>query len=315
MPANVQSMFSVGQVPWHGLGEVITDAPDLPTGIKLAGADWEVGLEELIIKSDSRKVPNRAVVRMDNKEILGVVGPRYVPLQNVDAFKWFQPYLDSGEVELHTAGVLDEGRKVWVLAKIKRDNEEVVKGDEIAKFIMLSNSHDGTTAIRSGFTPIRIVCANTLALAHSDKASKLLRVRHTQSSKINLDNIRSTIDLANEEFKATAEQYRKLAAKGINQKDVGRFVRKMLDIKEDASLVDISTKTKNIIEDIVSRLETGYGASLPGVKGTAWGLYNAYNEYLNYSRGRNNSNRMDSLWFGSSGGDNATALDFLLQTV
>ena len=311
----VQSMFSVSTVPWHGLGEVIQEAPTLTDGIKLAGMDWEVGLEDLIIQSDNRKVPNRAVVRQDNKEILGVVGPRYVPLQNIETFNWFQPYLDSGEVELHTAGVLDEGRKVWVLAKVKRDNEEIVKGDEVAKFILLSNSHDGTTAIRSGFTPIRVVCANTLALAHHDKASKLLRVRHTQSSKINLENIRATIDLANEEFKATAEQYRKLAAKGINQKDVGRFVRKMLDIKEDVSLTTVSTKTKNIIEDIVSRLETGYGASLPGVKGTAWGLYNAYTEYLNYSKGRNNSNRMDALWFGTGFNDNKAALDAVCELV
>jgi phage/plasmid-like protein (TIGR03299 family) len=315
MPANVQTMFSVKEVPWHGLGHVIQDAPSMLEGFKLAGMDWEVGLEDLIIKSDSRQVDHRAVVRQDNKTILGIVGPRYTPLQNIEAFNWFQPYLDSGEVELNTAGVLDEGRKVWVLAKIKRDNEEIVKGDEMAKFIMLSNSHDGTTAIRTGFTFIRIVCANTLAMAHNDKSSKLIRVRHTQAAKVNLENIRATIDLANEEFKATAEQYRLLARKSVNQEDVKKYVRLMMDIKPETTDKDISTRTKNIISDVMGRMEMGFGAKIPGVKGTAWGLYNAYNEYLNYSRGNNNSNRMESLWFGVGYNDNKNALEAALELV
>lgn len=301
----VENMFAVGQTPWHGLGEVLQEAPTISEAIGLAGLDWEVGLKELVTV-DGEPVPNRATFRKDTGAILGVVGPRYQPLQNQEAFDWFQPFVDANECELHTAGSLCEGEKVWVLAKLNRENSEIVPGDEVAKFILLSNSHNGTTAIRVGYTPIRVVCANTMAAAHSSNASKLIRVRHTRSASANLENIRGVMDNINADFEATAEQFQFLASKQIHRGDLEKYVKVVLGVDKKAP-EEIKTRTQNIIDNVLARFYSPK-QQMPGVAGTWWGAYNAYNEYLNYEKGRNTNNRMDSLWFGTGVNDNSKAL-------
>lgn len=302
----VEKMMFVGETPWHGLGNKLEDNPTISDAMVAAGLDWEVGLKDLFTE-DGIPVPARATYRKSDNSILGVVGSRYNPLQNSDAFNWFQPFLDAGECDLHTAGSLHNGQKVWVLAKLNRDSNEIVKGDEVQKFILLSNSHDGTTAIRVGYTPIRVVCANTMAMAHSATSnSKLLRIRHTTSSIANLDKVRDIMDNINAEFEATADQFRFLASKSFNQRDVTKFVKVMMDI-EDTLDSDMKTRTRNIMDEIMGRIE-GPKQSGPNVRGTWWAAYNGYNEYLNYEYGRSVDTRLESLWFGQNANDNKKAL-------
>ena len=310
MPANVENMFYVGATPWHGLGEKLEDAPTISEAIEASGLDWEVGTKDLVTK-DGYDVPARATYRKSDNSILGVVGPRYVPLQNKDAFEWFQPFVDAGECSLHTGGSLSDGQKVWVLAQLNRDPSEIVSGDEVQKFILLSNSHDGTTAIRVGYTPIRVVCVNTLAFAHNSKDSQLLRIRHTRSSKTALDNVRDIMDNINMQFEATAEQFRFLASRDFNQADVRKYVKEVLGVDKTHD-ADLKTRTSNIIEEILATIE-GPKQNMPGVRGTWWAAYNGFNEYLNYSKGRNTNNRIESLWFGQNGTANNKALNIATQ--
>jgi len=310
MPAAVEKMMFVGATPWHGLGNKVEEGITVSDAMVSAGLDWEVGLKDLVT-IDGTPVNHRATYRKSDGSILGVVGPRYTPLQNSDAFDWFQPFLGAGECGLHTAGSLHFGQKVWVLAQLNRDNSEIVKGDEVSKFILLSNSHDGSTAIRVGYTPIRVVCVNTLAFAHSHKESKLLRIRHTRSSKTNLDSVRDIMDNINAEFEATAEQYRFLASKSYNQKDVEAYVKVVLGIEKTPD-EDVKTRTRNIIEDIMERIE-GSEQSMSGVRGTYWAAYNGFNSYLNYVKGRTTDNRLDSLWFGQNANDNVKALKLAME--
>ena len=310
MPANVETMFYTGATPWHGLGEKLEDAPTISEAIEASGLNWEVGTKDLVTK-DGYDVPARATYRKDYNGILGVVGPRYVPLQNKDAFEWFQPFVDAGECSLHTGGSLSHGQKVWVLAQLNRDPSTVVAGDEVHKFILLSNSHDGTTAIRVGYTPIRVVCVNTLAFAHNNADSKLLRIRHTQSAQGKLDNVRDIMDNINAQFEATAEQYRFLASRDFNQRDVQKYVKVLLGIDQKPE-EDIKTRTRKIMDEILGTIE-GPKQSMPGVRGTWWAAYNGFNEYLNYSKGRNTSNRLESLWFGQNGTDNNKALNLATE--
>ena len=310
MPANVETMFYTGATPWHGLGEKLESAPTISEAIEASGLNWEVGTKDLVTK-DGYDVPARATYRKSDNSILGVVGPRYVPLQNKSAFEWFQPFVDAGECSLHTGGSLSNGQKVWVLAQLNRDPSEIVSGDDVQKFILLSNSHDGTTAIRVGYTPIRVVCVNTLAFAHSHKESNLLRIRHTRSSKTALDNVRDIMDNINAQFEATAEQYRFLASRDFNQADVQKYVKVLLGIDKKAP-EDIATRTYNILTEILATIE-GPKQSMPGVRGTWWAAYNGFNEYLNYTKGRNTNNRLESLWFGQNGTDNNKALQLATE--
>ena len=310
MPAAVENMMFVGETPWHGLGNKVDDGINVNDAIVAAGLDWEVGLKDLQTV-DGTPVSHRATYRKSDGSILGVVGPRYTPLQNKDAFDWFQPFLDANECSIHTAGSLHYGQKVWVLAQLNRDNSEIVSGDEVCKFILLSNSHDGTTAIRVGYTPIRVVCVNTLAFAHNNTNSKLIRIRHTRSSQKNLESVRDIMDNINAEFEATAEQYRFLAGKNFNQADINKYVKVVLGIDKTPD-EDIKTRTRNIMDEIMSRIE-GPKQSATNVRGTWWAAYNGFNEYLNYAKGRTTDNRLDSLWFGVNANDNVKALNTALE--
>jgi phage/plasmid-like protein (TIGR03299 family) len=310
MPAAVEQMMFVGATPWHGLGNQVDADIGVEDAIVAAGLDWEVGLKDLQTV-DGVPVSHRATYRKTDGSILGVVGPRYTPLQNKDSFDWFQPFIDAGECGIHTAGSLHSGQKVWVLAQLNRDSSEIVRGDEVSKFILLSNSHDGTTAIRVGYTPIRVVCVNTLAMAHNNKSSQLIRIRHTRSSKNNLEQVRDIMDNINAQFEATAEQFRFLASKNFNQADIRRYVKTMLGIEGTVD-GDIKTRTRNIMDEILALVE-GPKQSATNVRGTWWAAYNGYNEYLNYNKGRTEDNRLDSLWFGANANDNIKALEKAME--
>jgi phage/plasmid-like protein (TIGR03299 family) len=254
MSAEVESMAFEGSVPWHGLGTPLTeeDQYDWEQTCKKAGLDWEVELVPLQTADTQTKVAHKGVRRKTDNRILGVVGPRFTPLQNHKAFEWFQPFLDAKETALHTAGSLRQGTRVWILAKLNRNPLVIALGDTVEKYLLLSHGHDGSLAVRVGFCPIRVVCANTLALAHRSDASKLIRLKHTRDIHENLENIRETINLANQEFEATAEQYKLLARKSINQEDLREYVKKVLKVKDQ-----VSTRTQNTIAEIIALAETG----------------------------------------------------------
>ena len=304
----VESMMYVGKTPWHGLGKEIPEGKKLgiDEGLIAAGLDWDVDLRRLYTE-DGYTLLNiherYAVCRQEDNAVLGIVGPEYTPLQNKEAFAWFQPFLDTADVTLETAGSLKGGRWVWVLAKIQRASLVVGGSDEVAHYVLLSNSHDGSLAVRVGFTPIRVVCNNTLCLAHESEASKLLRVRHTARLLKNLDEIREIMDIAHEEFCATIEQYRALMKKEINQKDLEKYVKLAFDLPEKGG--------RDLIPIISDLLDNGRGSDMAG--NTYWGAYNAVTEYLNYFRGKTQDNTLSSLWFGASSQVNQRALDVAIE--
>ncbi len=308
--------FFVGEPAWHKLGKVFAEGTvlDIPTAIEAAGLNWNVRLQPLhmVYDGENLPVPGYATVRDSDKSVLGVVGPTYKPLQNADAFNWFQPFLDANEATLEAAGSLRGGKRVWVLARLNRDPIEVVKGDEVRKYVLLSNGHDGTLAIRAGFSGIRVVCANTLAEAHGSSASKLLRVRHTANAVRTLDEVREVMNLADREFAATAEQYRSLARKQVNASDLKAFVRKVFEPKVLLTETPEEERNQTLINNIIPLFEKGRGNDLPGVAGTMWAAYNAVNEYLGYERGQE-ANRLDSMWFGDSARLNQKAFQTALR--
>ena len=311
MAAQVESMMFYGATPWHGAGTPLEEADlyDWQRACVKSGLDWEVEMTPLVTADTQAKVAHRGVRRKTDGKILGVVGPKYHALQNRDAFAWLQPFLEAKEAALNTAGSLCEGSRIWVLAKLNRDPLVIAAGDEVEKFILLSHSHDGSLAVRVGFTPVRVVCCNTLALAHRADASKLIRVRHSASMHDNLENIREVMNLANQEFEASAEQYKLLARKGINQNDLRAYVKRVLKVESQAK---ISTRTNNMIQEIMGLCESGKGNSLPSIKNTLWSSYNGMTEYLGYRRGNNENNRLNSLWFGDSANMSKHALETAL---
>ncbi len=311
MAHEIETMAYFGNRPWHGLGTALEEADlyDWPSASRKACLDWEVELVPLVTADTQAKVTHKAVRRTTDARVLGVVGPRYAPLQNADAFAWFQPFLDAREAALHTAGSLRNGSRIWVLAKLNREPLVIAEGDTVEKYLLLSHGHDGSLAVRAGFTPVRVVCANTLAMAHGADASKLIRVKHTKDVLENLANIREVMDLANQQFEATAEQYRRLARKSINHDDLRKYVKRVLKVEEE----NASTRLKNIAEAIARLAEAGRGNELPSIRGTYWAAYNGVSEWLTHERGRSGDNRLNSLWFGDGANLNRHALEVALD--
>lgn len=325
MAHEIESMFFVGETPWHGLGQRVDSEITTGEAIKKAGLDWSVRTEPVYCKLDrgivgldgqpirqETKAPAQAVVR-DNGTVLGVVGERYHPLQNTDAFGFFDKFIEAGEVNLETAGSLQDGRKIWVLARVKDGDRPVIGDDIVRSYIMLSNSHDGTTAVRVGFTPVRIVCANTLAAAHNSSNSALIRVKHTASVKFNLDLIRDTMNTARRSFEANADQYAMLARKEISQKDVLAYIQKVFDV-EGKSPDEISPRMRNQIDKVLYLAEYGRGQrELKGM--TLWKLYNGMTEFLTHQVTDDADRRYASLWFGANADKNKKALETALTMV
>lgn len=317
MAHEVENMLYVGNAPWHNLGKRFVQAPNLDEAIVAAGLDWKVTTEPVFSQS-GENLPALATRRDLDNRILGVVGQKYTPLQNKDAFEFFRPFIDSGDAAIETAGSLRMGQRVFVLAKLKLDPMEIVKGDAVEKYVLLSNSHDGTLAVRVGFTPIRVVCANTLAFAHKDRASELIRMRHTRNIVSNLEDVREIMNLANQEFEATAEQFRLLSSKDINRADLEKYVKLVFNSSKKLQQAegDLDTlNNKRIINAVTPLFESGRGNDMPGVRGTYWAAYNAINEYLQYERGSDASTRLDQMWFGQSATLNKRALDMALLMI
>ena len=275
---------------------------------------WYKSRPAALITTDGAPVDALATYRKDNNEILGVVGKNYKVLQNQEAFQFFQPFLDANEATLETAGSLMNGRRVWVLAKINRPDSVIVakSDDRVSKFILLSNSHDGTLAIRVGYTPIRVVCNNTLTAAIGGRSSALLRIKHMGDVVQTLNDVRDVMNLADQTFEATAEKYRILAGKEINRHDLEKYVKIVFATPKQEEEAILSgeelTSGARVMGRIVELFENGRGNDLPGVKGTMWAAYNAVTEYLQYERGQNESTRLDSLWFGAGATMNKKAL-------
>jgi phage/plasmid-like protein (TIGR03299 family) len=239
----------------------------------------------------------KAIVRSDRDETLAVIGTAYRPLQNVDAFDFFQPFVDQGLCTLETAGSLNQGKRIWVLAKLQKAPIEVSSNDIVEKYLLLSNSHDGTLAVRVGFTPIRVVCNNTMAFAHDSKSSKLIRVYHGSKVKQNVEALRDTIDAVNESFSATEEQMKLLKNAQINQEDLRKYIKASMKIPEKFESERARMRSETLEQRIMELFEVSPGAKEAGH--TYWGAYNAVNYYLNYEHGRTQDTRLNNLWFGN----------------
>ena len=191
MPANVETMFSVRETPWHGLGRIIMDAPASREALELAGLDRQ-GESRNIYSGTGAMIPGyRANVRSTDDAVLGVVSDRYRIVQNEEAFQFTDDLLGEG-VTYETAGSLQGGKKVWMLARLPR--KYLIAGDQVEPYLVIFNSHDGSSGVKVAMTPIRVVCQNTLNLA-LNTAKRSWTARHTENVLLRVQDARETLQL------------------------------------------------------------------------------------------------------------------------
>jgi phage/plasmid-like protein (TIGR03299 family) len=310
MAAAVESMAYFGQMPWHKLGNVLSqeDTQSVPLTIKAAGLDWKVEKQPLMVANTGTIVPNLfAHVRDKDQKVLGTGTERYTILQNEEAFNWFQPFLDLGACQFETAGSLHDGEVIWIMAKMK-GVLEVAPNDEVEKYLLLSHSHNGKNAINVAETPVRVVCANTLAMAKANQTT-WGKIKHSKNMQLSLSNARDSIAKASIRFEEYLDLYKRLAAVQCNVAKANEYFLTLMG-KDTNNQGDLPTRTANKLDNLFKLFESGKGNTNPAIKGTYWAAYNAVTEYLSHEAGRSEENRYHSLWFGD---DNMNALNLALQ--
>ncbi len=317
------SFFSVKEKAWHNLGQIVEEYPTSEEAIKFAGLDYEVEKSPLFTKGagimentngiemiDSElEVPNYfANIRNDNNTVLGVVGKDYHIVQNREAFTFFDSIVGGGNGILYeTAGALGNGERIFITAKLP-DYIRVGNGDDITeKYIFLTTSHDGSGSITAAFTPVRIVCQNTLN-ASLKNMSNVVRIRHTAGAKQRLDDAHKVMGLANKlstELESTFNHWAKIKVGDDAMKKLIQLAlcpnKETLNHLQKGNFDDVSTVFKNTVDDAFAYAMISESQQMDTTKGTLFGAYNAVTGYFQNVRSyKDNEAKLQSIVLGGT---------------
>ncbi|MBM4287815.1 MAG: DUF945 domain-containing protein [Deltaproteobacteria bacterium] len=299
------SMMYVGQKPWHGLGTELDKPATAAEAIKAAQLDWEVVKQPLfaIGGSIALSVPDKFAVVPQYKwgkadcPVFGIVGEDYTPLQNREAFAFFDDIVGQGEAIYHTAGALGKGERVWILAKLP-DDIQVVGGDIAEKFLLLSNSHDGESSVQVKFTPIRVVCQNTLTMALSHGPT--IRVVHGRDMHERLKYAEKALGLIKSRFEDIEKSFKGMATVKMTKERVAEYVNLVFPNPPDLDNEKARKRAERDRAQAWHFFEKGRGNQEKGVKETLWAAYNGVTEYVDHYRIKSGGERrLQSIWFGN----------------
>ena len=248
MAANVESMFYTRTKPWHGLGVQVQEAPESKDALRLAGLDWKVYQREVYTDSGIKIEGYRANVINTENKVLGVVTERYKIVQNEEAFSFTDTLLGKG-VRYETAGSLQEGKKVWLLARLPK--EYIISGEQISPYLVFSNSHDGSAAVRVAVTPIRVVCNNTLNLALST-AKRSWAMVHTGNIKGKIHEAQETLFMAENYMSKLGKEFEELKRQKLSERQVKEYIELLLPLEKTTSLVT-AKNVKKLRDDLRAR--------------------------------------------------------------
>lgn len=294
--------FFAGQPAWHRLGTLVADCQTSEQAIDLAGLNWSVEKSPLFIQSAAGGLlpvaGHFACVRQDTGAALGVVGRDYRIFQNRQAFDFMDNIVGEKLAMFETAGALKGGRRVWMLARIPRELR-VAKDDIVHPYVLLTNSHDGTSGVRIIPTSIRVVCQNTLNLAlNRSDASQGMTIHHTQSLVGKVAAAREKLQIVVSRFDKFEEEAQMLANRSMSQKDLTEYFTGLVAGRSEK-------QQKKILESLLANFENER-QSLEGVRGSAWAAYNAASEWADHEMrvlGKGDAQteaRLNSIWFGAS---------------
>lgn len=280
MVANIETMFSAKETPWHKLGTITDGVLTSQDAIIKAGLNWKVSLEELFYDSKAsaslrHQAPSHyATVRDSDESCLGVVGNRYTPVQNDEAFNFMDALVDSGEAKYETAGSIANGKVVWILMKLDSLENNSFEPDVFEPYVLLSNSHDGSSALKVTMTPVRVVCQNTLRMALNG-ASQQFSMRHTSGIAGKVQQARETLNFVGKYYEAFQDEVNRLIDKEVSSSQFAEIVEKLFPRPSDEEME--KPRTANNYERVMSDLAGNWNGELH--KGTAWGVINAFNSY------------------------------------
>ena len=298
----VETMAWSTTTPWHGLGNQVRANATPEEMLVAAGLDWSIKKWPLSANVNGVQVPVRdkfAFVRDKDNKIMTLAGPDWKPLQNVEAMEFFRDFAETGGAQLETAGALHGGKIVWALASIQQGF--TINGDDTVRgYILLTSPHVVGKAITVRTTSVRVVCANTLAMAESEGA---VQYRQSHLTEFNHDAAREAVKLARnelEKFELEANALNQLKMSGY---DTVRFlaqffVTKPDDVPEQAFVATLMSDAAQRPRQMNGILDAMYDA--PGATpGNAWGVLNGVTYWADHTAGNNADSRLLNSWLGA----------------
>ena len=279
MAANVETMFYTREKPWHGLGTMVAEAPNSKDALRLAGLNWKVLQEPVYTENEELIQGYKANVRDTDRKVLGVATDRYKVIQNEEAFAFTDTLLGEG-VRYETAGSLQEGRRVWMLARLPR--EFIIGGERISPYMVFSNTHDGSGAVKTALTPIRVVCNNTLNLALRT-AKRSWSMIHTGDISGKIEEVKNTLLLADEYMTALGQEFENLRKIKLSEKQVLDYIKILLPMEENYSLLQ-----KRGVEKLRADMKMRYfdAPDLKDVGNNGYRFVNAVSDFATHSTPR-----------------------------
>ena len=308
------SFFSVNEKPWHNLGQIVTEYPNSKEALIFAGLDYEV-VKRKIYTHDGELpsdmdflirdivVPNyQATIRTDTNQVLGVVGKDYEIVQNVDAFSFFDSIVGGDGIQYETAGALGNGERIFITAKLP-SYIKVGKDDLIEQYLFLTTSHDGFGSITAAFTPIRIVCNNTLNAALQNK-SNAIKIRHTANAKERLTMAHTVMGISNQISIQLEEIFNRWTKVRMTDAEVKKFIQVTLSPnKETLHNINSGSETsayfQNMCNNAYEYAMTNETQAMETTRGNLFGAYNAVTGYFqNVRTYKDSESKLKSLMLG-----------------
>jgi len=304
----VETMAYAGELPWHGLGVKVIDDLTPEQMMQKAGVNWSVEKQDMITSGGSTITNKQALVRSSDGSVLDVVGKGWNPVQNADAFNFFEEYVRAGDMQMHTAGSLNDGKMVWALAKTN-ESFELFNGDVTENYFLFSNPHEFGKAIDIRMTPIRVVCNNTLTLSLSQSSDAMLKVNHRK--EFDVAEVKETLGIAKEKM----EQYKSMAeflgSKRYTSENIVEYFNEVFGSVAKEKVDGVTPFTSNNAKNAMEYLDTQPGANF--AQGSFWNAFNTVTYMTDHVQGRSNDGRMTSSWYGRNRRVKLKALDKALE--
>lgn len=299
MSHEMESMAYLGQTPWHGLGHKLEQAATVDEMTTAAGIDWAV--EQVptfaLINGEYVEISERkAIVRQTDSKILATSSNEWKPFQNKELMEFFREYAEAGACTLETAGSLHGGKTIWALANINKGFALNGGRDKVDGYLLLSNSHAPGSAIRVMTTMVRVVCQNTLSMAHGAKNDSY---RQSHMREFDVSAAKATVDLAREQMGHHEDEAKALHSLKLSTHDVIKVLAKHFqpDMADDFN-VQVLTHNPNAQSEIMSRVLWSVAKGPGAEPDNAWGVLNGYTHYADHVAGKTAESRLTNATFG-----------------
>lgn len=300
--------YNSSNPPWHGLGVSVSNDLSVEEMLEAAGLDWTVSKRALYFPTDNGVVKRAhgqfGLVRDTDLSLLSVVGSNWAEIQNEQAFSFFKQFVEAGDMNLETAGSLKGGRLIWGLANINK-SFKLGNGDEMKGYLLICSPHIFGYRFTIQFTPIRVVCNNTLTWSLKDgPAAGTSAFRMTHARRFDEDaktEAKNILGIATEQFDTFHETVEMLSHRRVTYEEQTTYFREVLNIPEVDETEEEEDKTPRTLKKFETALLEAPGADMDTTKDTAWGLLNAVTYTVDHVLGRERETALASSWFGPNG--------------